>query len=418
MYKLLGTNLLLTMPGFFYVNYIIFIFIGSPFIFIDNGADNYLYIISTNLLLIIFPIGIGIVNRLMAKDYPAGLSSFLNKPVVDNQSGKHYSLLYLLILAVSITVTFVYYSKLGVIPINYLLSNLSDQLDIGKLAKLREISTTTFKLGKLHRYKFFMAQMIPLLVIISYIKYKVSKGSFWRIQFYILTVFAMYRSISDLQKKPIIDFIILLFILFWIFRGKINLIQVGGLLSIIVTLLSFMYYYIMGINQGSLLPIFMSIGRRLFFSQTYALYHYFSLFPSSHEFLYGLSLPNPAGIFQFETFTITKWIFTAIHGSSQIVGTAPTVFIGEMYANFGFPIMVLSILLFSMVLQYIQIKFTYKSRTVLLTSFYTYFVFLSGQFALTGIFVVVHLYLFIFLFTAIILVDGSKILTSTLNSSE
>ena len=415
MYRLLGKNFLITMPGFFYLNFVIFIFIGSPFIFYDNGSNNYLYIISTNLVLIIFPFSIYIVNSIFCPNYPQTFNLYLDKKIYDLQKGMSFYPLYLIILIISVSITLIYYSNLEVIPINYLFSSLSGNMDIGELAKLRETSTTTFKLGKLHRYKFFMAQMIPFLVIISFLKYRLSNISLWKIQFYLLTIFAMYRSISDLQKAPIIHFIILLFLLSWIVKGRVNYKQVAILLVIIFSMLTLMYFYIMGINQGSLIPILSSIGRRLFFSQTYALYHYFLLFPSAHDYLYGLSFPNPGGIFQFEPFQITKWVFTGIHGSGNIVGTAPSVFIGEIYANFGFPIMVFSLILFSSILQYIQIKMTSKPKTLLLTAFYTYFVFLSGQFALTGIFVVAHLYLFIFLIVTIFFIDGYKIINKSLN---
>jgi len=171
----------------------------------------------------------------------------------------------------------------------------------------------------------------------------------------------------------------------------------------------------MGVNQASFTKLITVIGQRLFITQTRALYHYFSLFPSSHDFLYGASFPNPAGIFQFENFPLTKWIFiNGMYHNSQIVGTANSAFIGEIYANFGFPIMVLSIFLFSMAIQLVQIKFTIKPRTLLLTAFYAYFVFLAGQFAMTGVFIVIHLYLFIFLITAIIIVDGYTILTDSI----
>ena len=55
--------------------------------------------------------------------------------------------LYLIILIISVSITLIYYSNLEVIPINYLFSSLSGNMDIGELAKLRETSTTTFKLG-------------------------------------------------------------------------------------------------------------------------------------------------------------------------------------------------------------------------------------------------------------------------------
>ena len=67
-----------------------------------------------------------------------------------------------------------------------------------------------------------------------------------------------------------------------------------------------------------------------------------------------------------------------------------------------------------MLLQIIQIKFTSKPRTLLYTAFYIYFTYLSGGFAVTSLFIVIHIYLFIFLFTLIIFVDGYKILTHAL----
>jgi hypothetical protein len=96
------------------------------------------------------------------------------------------------------------------------------------------------------------------------------------------------------------------------------------------------------------------------------------------------------------------------------VGTAPSAFIGEMYANFGFPIMIVSILFLSMSLQIIQIKFIQKPRTLLMSAFYIYFVFLSGQFAMTGMFIVAHVYLVIFLLLAIFFVDGYKLYSGNL----
>ena len=312
-------------------------------------------------------------------------------------------------------VTLLYYSKLDIIPVNFMFNNLMGDINVIDLAKLRESSTTTFKIGKLHRYKFFMAQMIPFLVIISLMKSKLTKKNLWRFLFFSLTIFAMYRSISDLQKKPLLDFIILLFITNWIFRGKINWKQVGILIGVSISILCMMYIYIMGFTDRPFLILLEGISTRLFLGQTAALYYYFSLFPSSHDFLYGASFPNPAGIFQFEHFPITKWIFVnGLNRNWEIIGTAPSAFIGEIYANFGYPFMMLSILLLSMLLQFIQIKFITKPRTLLFTAFYVYFVFLSGQFALTGIFIVVHLYLLIFLITAIFFVDGYTLLTGSL----
>ena len=222
MVKLLGNNFILTLPGFFYVHFIVFIFLGSPVFFLLKGADNFQYIIATHLVMLIFPLGIVIMNKLMKIKFQSVFNSYMQQPVNDEQSGNQFIFLYLFVLGVAITVTLLYYSKLEIIPINFMINNLLGDINITDLAKLRESSTTTFKLGKLHRYKFFMAQLIPFLVVLAMLKSKLTKKNVWRILFVVLAVFAMYRSISDLQKKPLLDFIILLFTASWIFRGKIN----------------------------------------------------------------------------------------------------------------------------------------------------------------------------------------------------
>jgi len=419
MVKLMGYNFILTLPGFFYVHFVVFIFIGSPVYFLLKGATNFQYIIATHLVMLIFPLGIAIMNKLMKIDYQLVFNSYMQEPVNDQQWGNQFLFLYLAVLGIAMSVTFLYYSKLEIIPFNFMINNLMGDINITDLAKLRESSTTTFKLGKLHRYKFFMAQLIPFLVVLALLKSKLTKKNVWRLLFFILAIFAMYRSISDLQKKPLLDFIILLFTASWIFKGKINWKQVGLLVGVSVGILSLMYIYIMGLTNRPFLILLEGISSRLFLGQTAPLYYYFSLFPSSHDFLHGASLPNPAGIFQFEHFPITKWIFVnGLNRSWEIVGTAPSAFIGEMYANFGFPIMVLSIFALASILQFIQIKFITRPRTLLLTAFYAYFVFLSGQFAMTGLFVVANLYLILFLFTAIVFVDGYSLLVGALKNEK
>jgi len=415
MFNILGQKMILTIPGFFYVFFIVFIFLGSPFYFLKKDAANIYYLVAVHLVLILLPIGILVTNKLMKIKFKEVFNKYLDSPVIDRQPGGYFIPPFLFILFVTLGVTFLYYSKLEIIPINYLLSNLIDGFNTVELGKMREAATTTFKLGKLHRYNIFMVQMLPFLVIIALFKSKVSRNKFWGLIFFTLTIFTIYRCISDLQKAPIVDFIILISLAVWIFKGKINWIQAGVMITSIISILSIMYFYIMGVNQASFTKLITIIGKRLFITQTRALYHYFSLFPSSHDFLYGASFPNPAGIFQFDNFPLTKWIFiNGMYNNSQIVGTANSAFIGEIYANFGFPIMVVSIFLFSMAIQLVQIKFTLKPRTLLLTAFYTYFVFLAGQFAMTGVFIVIHLYLFIFLITAIIIVDGYTLLTDSI----
>ena len=64
MINIFGKNILLTMPGYFYIHFLVFIFLGSPIYFLNKGAINIHYIVATNLVLIILPIGIALVNKI------------------------------------------------------------------------------------------------------------------------------------------------------------------------------------------------------------------------------------------------------------------------------------------------------------------------------------------------------------------
>ena len=148
MINIFGKNVLLTMPGFFYIHFIVFIFLGSPGYFLNKGAVNIYYITATNLVLIIFPVGILLMNKLMKIKFEPVLNSYLDSTVIDKQSSNHFIPIYLSILFVTIGVTLLFYSKLEIIPINFLLLNVMDSIDMAELGQLREAATTSFKLGK------------------------------------------------------------------------------------------------------------------------------------------------------------------------------------------------------------------------------------------------------------------------------
>ena len=179
MFNLLGKKIFLTIPGVFYVFFIVFIFLGSPYYFLKKDAVNINYFFAVHLVLIILPIGISLTNKLMNIEFKEVFNTYLDSPVIDRQPGSHFIPPFLFILVATLGVTFLYYSKLEIIPINYLLSNLIDGLEVVELSKMREAATTTFKLGKLHRYNIFMVQILPLLVIIALFKSKISRNNFW-----------------------------------------------------------------------------------------------------------------------------------------------------------------------------------------------------------------------------------------------
>lgn len=81
-----------------------------------------------------------------------------------------------------------------------------------------------------------------------------------------------------------------------------------------------------------------SVMSRLFTGQVSSGYNYLLHFPESIDYLMGTSAPNPRGLLPFEHFPLTTRLMSLAnpaHGSSGVVGSMPTMYWGEAYANFG-----------------------------------------------------------------------------------
>jgi hypothetical protein len=83
---------------------------------------------------------------------------------------------------------------------------------------------------------------------------------------------------------------------------------------------------------------FSSIISRGFTGSIQPLYHYLEIFPNQVDWLYGTTFPNPQGIFPFKPYNLTVEVMNHVYPenySTGVVGTMPTIYWGELYANFG-----------------------------------------------------------------------------------
>jgi hypothetical protein len=92
----------------------------------------------------------------------------------------------------------------------------------------------------------------------------------------------------------------------------------------------------------------LSVVSRTITGQIHAAYHYLEFIPSHQEWLLGRSFPNPRSIFPFDQYDLTKEIsaWNKPHMADRnVVGSMPTIFWGEAYANFGiYGVLILSTL--------------------------------------------------------------------------
>lgn len=148
-------------------------------------------------------------------------------------------------------------------------------------------------------------------------------------------IVAIILSLST-EKFAVIQFIIgLLFLqMKYVRRLSISgiLTWAGGLIGIVV----FFYMAFSGISELS--EVIRIAGSRIFTGSIGTAHFYLEYFPEVHPFLFGRSLPNPMGIFPFESFSpaveIMNWKFP-IFLQKGIVGSSPSTFWAEGYANMG-----------------------------------------------------------------------------------
>jgi len=140
------------------------------------------------------------------------------------------------------------------------------------------------------------------------------------------------------QKSPVVFFFGTLYLLNVYLKknGVISPRYVIKIAVISVFLLVVIYMLFVGVKDlSSALSLATS---RALTGQLSGAYNYQWIFPERVDFLLGRSFPNPRGIFPFEHYSLPQEVMKIVnphlieHG---VVGTQPTMFWGEAYANFG-----------------------------------------------------------------------------------
>lgn len=192
--------------------------------------------------------------------------------------------------------------------------------------------------GKYHWYKLVMHDLGNLLTLTSFAIWLTRKRGKDALLFISAFSYSVFVAIMATEKAPVAFLLIGLFMVYFLVRSD-GFIPVKTLIPfalLVVSLLVISYIYFMGsrdIGAG-----FLSVFSRTFSGSISPAYFYLEFFPEHQEYLMGRTFPNPGGLMPYEPYSYTielmNWIFPDLEGSG-VVGTAPTVFWGEAYANFG-----------------------------------------------------------------------------------
>lgn len=192
--------------------------------------------------------------------------------------------------------------------------------------------------GKYHWYKLVMHDLGNLVTFTSFAIWLIGKRARDGLLFVSAFCYSAFVAIMATEKAPIAWLLIGLLMVYSVVRsnGFMPFKKLIPFIFLIVGLLVMTFIYFMG--SGDIDAALWSVFSRAFSGSISPAYFYLEFFPEHQEFLLGRTFPNPGGLMPYEpyryTIEVMNWVFPELVGSG-VVGTAPTVFWGEAYANFG-----------------------------------------------------------------------------------
>ena len=202
----------------------------------------------------------------------------------------------------------------------------------------------------------------------------------------LLFSFLRFQVLYSSRKQPVSELLIFLFFTYLLIKneGHIKFKKMITISMIILGIISVFYYFL---GQRDLHQAMISTANRVFIAQMEGLYYYMEIFPTSIEFLAGRSFPNPAGIFPWEPYRLTVEVADSVWGASMggFIGSMPTFYWGEMYANFGFAGVLIPPFFIGFLIRIVDFFFNGQKNQIILIPIYIWFILHYKDLAMTGL---------------------------------
>lgn len=208
---------------------------------------------------------------------------------------------------------------------------------VGAAVARSEMGNAFRGVGKFWHYQIFFRSILDYCVIFFFADYLITRRRSSGIVFWVSFLVASFSATMAIEKAPFIFLLVMLYLTIVVCKGG----EYWQALAkyVVVTMVGFItIFYIYFVGQEGIASSMYSIATRVFSGQIAPAYYYIDLFPSRINYLLGASLPNPGGLLPFHVYPLTMEVVNYMFPDSilkGIVGSAPTVFWSEMYANFG-----------------------------------------------------------------------------------
>lgn len=240
---------------------------------------------------------------------------------------------------------------------------------------LRQSAKFEFE-GNVYIRNFFSLLLAPLVSYIAF-SYLLLRPNPVHVLWFLFTMFVALMAITySGEKAPPINYLIVLFFIYSIVRGRFRLWQLAAMGLTGACLIALLYL----VTSGSL-PLALNAGPigRLLFSQIAPLSLHFELFPDPMPFLQGASFPNwmlgPFGLEHLRSSRAVMEVFNARLVETGEAGVMNTLFIGEAWANFGWTGYLLAPVIAGIVVQFIHNLFLSLPKSPVFVALLAYFMF-------------------------------------------
>lgn len=311
--------------------------------------------------------------------------TILNTPNTANSFSKIYvnktePIFLALLLIISISVLIIYLSQQSSIAI---LAAIAGE---GSLAERRSSMTNDFQ-GKYHWYRLFMIELAQVVSFSLFCSVLITKKRWVLIVFLMSFCSLAFALTMSAQKSPIAWFFVGLFMVYATCRNHGKYSVQGILILGVIMVLTLAAMYIITGFQSDIYGAFLSVISRAFAGSVQPAYHYLEFFPQEHDFLMGGSFPNPGGLFPWGGYRlpveIMNWTRPEL-AERGIVGSMPTVFWAEAFANFGYLGIIVVPLLFGFLLFFVDHYVSKIRDTPIKVGFYVWMILHYSSLAQTG----------------------------------
>lgn len=332
--------------------------IAFPSIYICSIKDNpavYPYYFSIILFYVFFPLGLVFGNKLRKIDLPR-LNRLRTSPFTSSDVDKLMFELLIVLLIVGGGIFAVYMMRVKTIPLFELLTNPGAA---AKFSLLREEALKLLKVTFVERYLFLWERSIimPFGIIASFFLYMVYRTKKYLILAVVFFSSGLFFNALTLEKSPTAAIFMAIMAFFYLrqqkFRLRFILLSLVIIFIIPITILYLKYYVD---HEDIITYILISLSNRIFVIPAEALYYYFEIFPAHHEFLMGRSSQMFSWIHFEGNFPLSNYVGQYWFRNPHTTVSANANYIGNFWADFGMPGVIISSFFVGWVIHWIYWK--------------------------------------------------------------